>query len=57
MFYFLDESKNVRFCGPREIVYCVTPADGKLQSSFVILVLILLHSRSRLNESCNNLID
>ncbi|XP_078362189.1 acid-sensing ion channel 3-like [Oculina patagonica] len=29
----LDESKNVRFCGPREIVNCVTPADGEFQAS------------------------
>ncbi|XP_078362143.1 acid-sensing ion channel 1-like isoform X2 [Oculina patagonica] len=29
----LDESKNVRFCGPREIVNCVSPADGEFQAS------------------------
>lgn len=33
-FIFLDESKNLSYCGPKEFGNCVMPVNGKLLNIF-----------------------
>lgn len=60
-FVFLDETKILSYCGPKEILNCVIPVNGKLLSTLVfsdpcrVQVNSIAHERGVLEQKKDSL--